>query len=207
MRRRQLISVMMVAVMLLLTALPAAAHVPYIERQDYSWLNPFVVQDVEQSKAMYAWLSAGDDIDVYAFEVAAEIDLFVEVIVPVCPAYEQFLPSYAVIGPGLPEPTDELPVELPPGYGAIVVPNLAPGEPRETFYEPFGGKWYYEGVPFSEPISTAGLWLVIAWDPYATGGDYVASIGLEERFTARDILRSLINTPYVRQDRELHTDC
>ncbi len=207
MSSRRLMSIMMALVLSLVAALPAAAHVPYIERQDYGWPNPFVVQDVEQSKAMYAWLSSPSDIDVYAFNVTETTDLFVEVIVPVCPAYEQFLPSYAIVGPGLPDPGDELPVDLPPGYGAIVVPNLEPGAPRDTFFEPFGGKWYYEGVSFNEPASTPGLWLVIVWDPYAMGGDYVASIGLEERFTPRDILRSLINTPYVRQGRELHTDC
>ena len=169
---------------------PALAHVPYIERGDYSWEEPFEVVDVEQSKAVYAWLETGEDVDAYAFEVTEPVDLFVEVIVPTCPAYEQFLPSYAVIGPQLPVPTEPLPVELPEGY------------------DPFGDKSYYVGVPTSEQITNTGSWAVIVWDPYGQGGDYVTSVGLEENFSNRgDLLRSIINTRYVRDGQELHTDC
>lgn len=196
----------LVLMLLFVGAAPAYAHVPYIERQDYSWPNPFVVNDVEQSKAVYSWLETGEDVDFFLFDISEPTDLFVEVIVPECTAYAQFLPSYAILGPDLPEPSEPLPVNLPEGYGAIVVPNLEPGEPRNTFFEPFGGKFYYEGVQFNQEVDTPGWWGVIVWDPYQMGGDYTASIGLAERFTPGDILRSLINTPYVRQDRELHTD-
>jgi len=190
-----------------LAVAPALAHVPYIERVDFSARRPYAVGDVEQSRAMYAWLQAPDDVDYYTFEITQPVTLFLEALVPVCPAYEQFLPSYAVIGPGLPPPAEPIPVELPDGYGAVVVGNLLPGEVRPTFYEPFGGKEYYAGVQFLEVVETPGAWAVIVWDPYATGGDYVLSIGKEERFSRRDILRSLVNVPYIRRDRELHTDC
>ena len=39
------------------------------------------------------------------------------------------------------------------------------------------------------------------------GGDYVAVLGAEEIWRVRDVIRALIITPLIRQDRELHTDC
>lgn len=202
------IVVAMAALLLLLTgARPALAHVPYLEWRDLTFLRPFTVQDVEQSKAIYGWLETGSDLDFYRFTVTDPVRLYVEALVPVCPEYEQFLPSYAVIGPGLPAPAEPLPVPLPDGYGAIVVPNVAPGEPRETFYEPFGAKFYYEGPTFDQVISTPGVWSLLFWDPYNMGGDYVAGIGRAERFSPVDILRSLVNTPIIRDNGELHVPC
>ena len=52
----------------------ASAHVPYIERSDYSEENPiFVWKMIEKSKAFYSWLENDgenpcEDIDVFKFD-------------------------------------------------------------------------------------------------------------------------------------------
>jgi hypothetical protein len=183
------------------------AHVPYLERGDYSASAPFRIEELEKSIAIYAWLDGGGDIDFAVFQLTDPKELFVEVIVPVCPEYAESRPSYAVLGPGLPPPAEPLPIPLPPGYGAIVVPNLPPGMPRDQFYEPFGGKSYYSGVPITKTISGPGTWAVIVWDPYKMGGDYVLTVGRKEIWKAEDVLRALIVTPLIRQDKELHSSC
>jgi hypothetical protein len=193
--------------LLLASCASAWAHVPYLERSDIDPRRPLRVADAEQSIAVYAWLHDARDVDAFSFRVDGATDLYLELIVPVCPGYESLLPWYALIGPGLPPPEFELPVPLPPGHGAIVVPNLAPGEPRDSFYEPFGGKSYYVGVPLRDTVSTPGRWSVVAWDPAGGTGDYVMVIGAREQFGPRDLLRAAINTPIIRQDGELHTDC
>jgi hypothetical protein len=185
----------------------AHAHVPYIERDDYTVGEPFVVRRVEHSIAVYAWLETGSDVDTYRFEVRGPVRVFVQALVPVCPAYDRFLPSFAVIGPGLPEPTEPLPVSVPEGQGAVVVPNVATDEPREVFYEPFGAKNYYDGPVFDQIVDGQGIWQIVFWDPYGQGGDYVAVVGKQERFSLRDILRSLLNTRLIRRGNELHVDC
>jgi hypothetical protein len=194
-------------ILLALSCATAWAHVPYLERTDIDPSRPFRVADVEQSIAVYGWLETDSDVDVFTFSVADRADIFLEVIVPVCPGYEAFLPWYALIGPGLPPPLHDLPVPLPPGYGAIVVPNLAPGEPRPVFFEPFGGKSYYSGVQTLDTVTTPGQWTVVAWDPTGARGDYVMTIGAREQFGPRDLVRAAINTPIIRRDGELHTDC
>jgi hypothetical protein len=164
---------------------------------------------VAQSKAFYAWLESATDVDYFQFEVTNPVRIYTQAIVPMCPGYEQFLPWLAVIGPGLPPPTEALPAgyTLPPGYGAIVVPNVTPGQPRDTFYEPFGGKYYYDAPLFDQVVSTPGMWSIIYYDLTGDVGDYVGVVGIEERFRPADIIRSLINTPIIRNDGELHVPC
>ena len=61
---------------------PAQAHVPYIEKHDYSEQKPFIVKDsIENSKAIYAWFETGDDIDVYAFEVSGTARVYAKALV------------------------------------------------------------------------------------------------------------------------------
>jgi hypothetical protein len=188
------------------------AHVPYLEPRDYSEENPFKVRNtIEQSIAVYAWLendgsNPSTDIDVYQFEIGSDPMLvYIEAIVPVCGIYYQdFVPWFALVGPGLPAPNQTVPFTIPSGYGAIVKENVDPGDPRETFYEFFGGKWYYEGPTFEEEIGLPGTYYVYYWDPHEMGGDYVAVLGKTEEFGFRDIIRSLIVTPIIRFDFELH---
>lgn len=190
----------------------ASAHVPYIERKDYSENNPFYVWKlIEKSKAFYAWLEnngqhTGDDIDVYMFKVKNRpINIYVELIVPVVENYyENFVPWYALIGPGLPEISIELPFIVPEGYGGIIMENVEPGSERETFFEPFGGKSYYKGPILDENVSEPGTYYLYCWDPYQSGGDYVLVIGKGEFFDPIDIIRGIINTIIIRRDGELH---
>ena len=190
----------------------ATAHVPYIERTDYSEEKPFYVwKMIEKSKAFYAWLekdegNTSDDIDVYMFTVRNKpVNIYVELIVPVVDEYyANFVPWFALIGPGLPEINQQLPFTLPEEYGGIIMENVEPGMQRETFFEPFGGKSYYEGPILDENITEPGTYYLYCWDPYQKGGDYVLVIGKGEFFGPIDIIRGIINTIIIRRDGELH---
>jgi hypothetical protein len=193
--------------------LPAAcAHVPYLEHRDVSVQQPFHVRkSITQSIAVYAWLETDwvtpcTDIDVYTFSIKnLPLRIYIEAIVPECDGfYANFTPWFALVGPGLPAPNQTLPFDLPQGCGVIVKEDVPPGTEREKFYEPFGGKWYYQGPRFDETINVSGTYYVYYWDPYQTGGDYVAVLGYKEQFPPLDILRALINTPLIRHGFELH---
>jgi hypothetical protein len=75
-----------------------------------------------------------------------------------------------------------------------------------VFYEPFGGKSYYDGPVFDQTLETPGEYSVYYRDPYQHGGDYVAVLGYQEQWSKRDIGRALLLTPYIRRDGELHVD-
>jgi len=188
------------------------AHVPYLERHDSTVQQPFQVRrSITQSIAVYSWLETDGvnpsvDIDVYSFTIKDKpLEVYLEVIVPVCDGYyANFTPWFALVGPGLPPLNQTVPFDVPQGCGVIVKQDVPPGSPREQFYEPFGGKSYYQGPRFDETINISGTYYVYYWDPYQTGGDYVAVLGNKEQFPPLDILRALINTPLIRHDYELH---
>ncbi len=211
MKRSYFLKIFAVASIALLLCTTVAAHVPYFEHKDFTEQKPFRVRKgVEQSIAVYSWLSSNEniseDIDVYSFKIRSkEKSLYLEIIVPqIEEIYQDFLPCYALVGPGLPPPNQSLPFSIPADYGAIIMFNLEPGEDRETFYEPFGGKTYYKGPIYQTNLTTKGTYYVYCWDPYNQGGDYTMVIGRKERFGPLDILRALIYTPLIRMDKELH---
>jgi len=188
------------------------AHVPYVENRDFSQRLPFKIRDsVENSMAIYALLYNGKDVDVYTFEVTEPVRVFVSSVVPICPAYESFLPWFAVVGPGLPLPEEELPFEIPEGYGAVVVKHSGSNDTLEQFCEPVGGKYYYLGPIFDETVSEPGTYYVYYWDPEQRRGDYIASIGFKEftfdQLTFIEQLHVLIYSPLIRLNLELHTRC
>jgi hypothetical protein len=160
---------------------------------------------------VYAWLQKDEfnhstDIDAYSFTIKSRpLRVYLEVLVPVCNGYyANFTPWFALVGPGLPPSNETLPFDLPQGYGVIVKEDVPPGQPREEFYEPFGGKWYYQGPKFDQTMNISGTYYVYYWDHYQTGGDYVAVLGYKEIFFPIDIIRALINTPLIRHNQELH---
>lgn len=187
------------------------AHVPHLEHRDFTVQQPFhVKKSITQSIAVYAWLQTNGtepstDIDVYTFSIKRPQRVYLEVLVPIADGYYMnFTPWFALVGPGLPCPNQQLPFTIPSGYGAIVKEDVLPGTPRKEFYEPFGGKSYYQGPRIDQTINNSGTYYVYYWDPYQKGGDYVAVLGYKEQFPPLDFLRSLINTPLIRHGFELH---
>ena len=208
MRKILLFSLLMATIILLPST--ALAHVPYLELSDFTKNNPFQVKkSIEQSIAVYSWLEHDginpcNDIDVYRFEINKPSRVYIEAIVPKFKPYSNFTPWFAVVGPNFPVPNYDLPFDIPEGYGAIVKEDVEPGNPRETFFEFFGGKTYYQGPIFDRVLNESGTYYVYYWDPYGHGGDYVAILGRNEIFGITDILRALIYTPLIRLNLELH---
>ncbi|MEN6474002.1 MAG: hypothetical protein ABFD81_08315 [Syntrophaceae bacterium] len=180
----------------------AWAHVPYLEGKDFTAAAPFKCPSATQSIAVYAWLEDYSDVDYYTVTVKKTLTFFADVIVPAFDVYADFRPSFALIGPGLPMPSDLLPVPLPKSCGAIVLHD-ADLNPRPQFYEPFGNKSYYQG-PRLELKLKPGNYFLIYWDPKGQVGDYVAAIGKYEIWWFKDLLRAIFITPIIRAGGELH---
>jgi hypothetical protein len=133
------------------------------------------------------------------------LKIHLEVIVPVYNGYyANFSPWFALVSHGLPPYNQTLPFNLLQGYGAIIKDDTPPGLLRKKFYEPFGGKGYYQGPKFDGVMNRSGTYYVYYWDHYRTGGDYVTVLGYKEIFLPMDIIRALINTLLIRRNQELH---
>lgn len=199
--------------MLLLAGLAAAApvcmaHVPFIESDDYTEDQPFLVEDVEQSKAIYAWLKDADDVDVYVIPISEPSRLYVKSLVPYCKEYVSFRPSFAVQGPQISGADPTIPLTPIPGSGIEVRhDDLRAGAERPSMYEFFSNQFYFEGPIFQVQVTQPGLYRVIFWNPAGEPGDYVAIIGRRENFSRSDWARSMENTPIIRRRDQLHLDC
>lgn len=195
------------SLIVLLTACQAvSAHVPYLESGDYSASEPFEVTDVDQSKALYGWLGAGD-VDVFRIVLTEPATIYTHTLVPFCAEYRHFFVTHALTGPGLPPPEVSLPFRLPEGHGALVVTARTPvGKPRPTVDEPFSGRAYYSGPELEYEARQTGEYHMVVWSDDGTG-DYVAVIGRAERFGPADIARAVRHTPTLRRSRELRGQC
>ncbi len=211
--RKHIFKIFLIISTVVLVTAQSWAHVPYFEQEDFSEQKPFVVEySIEQSLAIYAWLEKNDlgnseDIDVFMFKLEGPTNVYLEVLVPECPGYEEFFPWFALVGPGLPGPNVAIPFDIPPNYGIVIIQNKKSSESRETFYEFFGGKSYYKGPHFDQNLNIPGTYYVYFWDPDQKGGDYVAVLGRKEIWRLRDIYQAFRNTPLIRMDKELHINC
>jgi hypothetical protein len=184
----------------------AAAHVPFLEEEDYTEAAPFEVRDVDQSKALYGWL-ADEDVDFYSMELAEPALIYTHTLVPRCREYRDFPVHYALTGPGMPEPSVSLPFELPPGHGAIVVRDERAGGPaRPVTYEQFSARHYFEGPELEYEARVPGTYRMVVWSDGGEG-DYVAVIGRAEKFGPADIVRAVRHTPTLRRAGELRGSC
>jgi hypothetical protein len=203
---------------LIAIALPAAAHDPFIEEEDWGdFEQPYSVEDSSISYALYGYLDE-DDIDVFQLEFSEADRMLVELLVPVCGEhYAAFYPQFAVIGAAAdadPEiDTADLPFELPDGMGIIAIGGS--GDPKDskrpTFVEPFGGTAFYEAPRLDMDAPTDGTHYVVVYLPVsgeseAMTGDYTLATGYREVFSS-DAGRMMSAVAAIRSGEWLHRRC
>ena len=191
----------------LLLQTPAGGHVPYIEDKDYPEGKDFVVTNVPQSKAFYAYLHEGD-IDGFDIRLDSPGRIYVSTLIPFCREYAYFDVNFALIGPGLPEPDSRIPADIPAGHGAVVhdasYDNWAD---RPYMYEMFSDRRYFDGRSYTHRAKEAGRYRFIVWHNQGTPGDYIAIIGRAEEFGPTDTELAMTNTPIIQKKEEMRMSC
>jgi hypothetical protein len=185
MKRSPILLAMVLGLSLLALAVkPALAHQPYFEEEDIRAEDPWKIKDPTISTALYATLESPDDVDYYAFEGLEREVILLELTIPQIEGQEEFAPTMALIGPGLPDAglrLDGLParVPVPEGMGALVIePPLGPAP---TFYEPFSRTSYWERQEQRVTLPTGGQYVVAVWHPEGEVGRYTFVIGEKEK--------------------------
>jgi len=201
---------------------------------DFSFEAPFLIENVNDSQGIFSYLTPGE-VDVFEFEVTIQDVAFGPVVVaasalpPACQETMNNYPVTALMGPGLPPPSVDLPFEVPPGMGVIVAnnPKVELGKERSIFdldtAAPelnLGISWLLpQGLTldcllndisqcdFSNsialPVFVPGIYSIIMYDPDGKAQDYTANIGLsEENFIPNTKVQDL-----VRDNNLLHTAC
>lgn len=162
----------------LLTPRPAAAHQPYFEDEDWTPANAYRIKDPTVSTALYATLARRNDVDYVRFNGRAGQSILIGLTIPQIEGQEDFTPTFALIGPGL--PTTRLPARIvtPPDAGAIVL-RAAPGEPT-SFYEPFSRTSYWERQEDRFVLPSDGEYWIAVWSDAGQVGRYTLVVGDRE---------------------------
>ena len=222
---------------ILLAAVAAMAHVPYLEPEvarrwgppaagdDYSFENPFIIPSgtIFNSKAIFAYLSYGD-VDVYQYTVQEGETvpwMICASLTPACRRYRHTYPSTALLGPGLPEPdpSEDLPFAIPEGYGALVghQTRVPPGEERPVLslsadVPGANISWFFPAGPqtdfvFVDNITVPGDYYIVIWNPTKLPCDYTANIGFAEVFSVEDKVRESVIIPLYSDHKLLRFPC
>jgi hypothetical protein len=141
------------------------------------------VADPKVSWVFVGAFDAGDEVFEFDLDFDEGFAFPVEVLVPHRGEWRDFRPRFAVVGPGLPLPTDEvralLPHDVPDGMGVFLEKNdradrvvLFEGVLRRMY-------WTSEAVALAVDAGETSIWV---WSPDETAGPFSVGLGVEEDF-------------------------
>jgi hypothetical protein len=128
---------------------------------------------------MYATLETPNDVDYYSFNGSIGQSILLSITIPQITGHENFTPTMALIGPGLPQ--GDLPegvtITKPHDSGVLILPS--PVNATE-FFEPFSRTSYWTRQEQYVELPANGSYTVAVWDEKGQVGRYVFVIGDRE---------------------------
>ncbi len=177
--------VMALAVFVLIPAVCVAAHTPLFSHDNSTLQTAFAINDSAKSWAVYANLPSTGAAAYYKFQMDAGGDIDITLLSPSDPSESHFLPIFVLMVPGSlsanPVPSF---VEMPTGYGTIVVHGVNPG--KATF-EPFSPGWFYQLGNLTLTAPVTGTYYIAVYDQNNTG-NFGLPVGYIEGYTIPEIL-------------------
>jgi hypothetical protein len=169
-------SILLLIVFIVIIA-PVMGHQPFFEDKEFTFDNPGYIKDPSVSTAMYAALETSTNVDYYEFNGSKGESIFLSITIPQITGAENFAPSMALIGPGLPDVDLPKQVIRPQFSGALI---LQPPANATPFFEPFSRTSYWTRQEQNVTLPTNGRYLVAVWDDIGQVGRYVFVIGYKE---------------------------
>jgi hypothetical protein len=156
---------------------PVLAHQPFFEDKEFTSDNPGHIKDPTISTAMYATLETPTNVDYYTFNGSIGQSILLSITIPQISGQENFTPTMALMGPGL--PPGDLPERVikPQDFGSLILPSPANATP---FFEPFSRTSYGTRQEQYVKLPANGSYLVAVWDDNGKAGRYVFVIGDRE---------------------------
>lgn len=175
---KRLVSLVLISGLLIPTS-TASAHQPYFEEADSTAASPWPVPDAQVSTAVYATLESADDVDYFHFEAVAGEVVLLEMTIPQIDGQAGFVPTLAVMGPGLDGDAADLPgqVSLPEASSGVY---LLPPVEATVLREPFSGTSYWSRQSQRLTLTLSGTYSVAVWHAEGRVGRYVFVIGSRE---------------------------
>ena len=163
--------------MLSMSLATAIAHSPTIPGENESLENAQLVREPTKSWAIYSKVRMAGEARYFKLELKSGQRLYAGVFLH---SDTGFLPRIAAMGPGFVNDS-ELPsfVEVPPGYGHLVVNGTLKGRD----YEPFTPASYFQISNVDITVNRTATYYIAVFEP-DRGGDFGIAIGYVESFTA-----------------------
>ena len=155
----------------------ASAHQPFFEDKEFTSEYPGHVKDPTISTAMYATLETPNDVDYYSFNGSKGQSILLSITIPQITGQDNFTPTMALMGPGL--PPGDLPslIMKPQDSGVLILPSPANAT---AFFEPFSRTSYWTRQEQSVRLPANGSYSTAVWDDKGQVGRYVFVIGDRE---------------------------
>jgi hypothetical protein len=168
---------LLLVISFLVLLIPALAHQPFFEDKEFTANNPGHIKDPTISTAMYAALETPTNVDYYTFNGSIGQSILLSITIPQIAGQENFTPTMALMGPGL--PPGDLPKQIikPQEYGVLILPPPANATP---FFEPFSRTSYWTRQEQNVTLPANGSYSVAIWDDKGQVGRYVFVIGDRE---------------------------
>lgn len=139
-------------------------------------------------------LQSADDVDMAKLDYKAGDRFKAEMFIPAHEELRDFNPNIALIGPGLPQPTQPLPFEVPPGMGVIV----ATSDSTFDYFDVFTQMTYWPRAKIDITMPATGRYYVATWGEPVGMARYALDIGVMETFAPAVVGRYPINWWEVR---------
>jgi hypothetical protein len=174
--KRDLIALLLL-IAFIVSLVPALAHQPFFEETDFTADSAAQIQDPTISTAKYATLETSNDVDYYSFNGSVGQSVLLSITIPQISGQENFTPTMALMGPGL--PPGDLPPQVvkPQGSGVLILPSPANAT---SFFEPFSRTSYWTRQEQYVTLPANGSYSVAVWDDEEQVGRYVFVIGDRE---------------------------
>lgn len=183
--KRPLVIFFVVLTLCLLIVPVASAHSPVFPGNNTSLESAYVVNDPTKSWALYTTLPPGQ-VQYYRFDAKQGDNIFVQLYKNTEAANLGFVPSFALMGPGLTSNgTVPSSVTVPPASSSIVVQGQ---QPDQATYEGFGPGSFYDLGEVQVTAPTNGTYYVAVYDDAGQGGNYGLAIGEREMYTPTEYL-------------------
>ena len=182
MKAFRVITVLSTMGLLMLFATQTDAHRPIGDTGEDTIRLP----NITTSFAVYRNLQRADQIDRFTFYADAGEKLHVGINIPALRGLETFGVSVAIMGQGLDgDDIQLLPVAVPEGSGAMIIPSTV----GEEFFEPFTQTSYWGRQKVDIHMPQSGEYMLLVWSPEGQMGKYVIDTGTQEVFVLADLLR------------------
>ncbi|MCX9082090.1 MAG: hypothetical protein OIN83_07820 [Candidatus Methanoperedens sp.] len=164
----------------LLSATQIYAHSPLIPGINDGLNSATFISDPTKSWAIYGELHEGKEAQYYRFDINETQKIHISLLKSTDPDNRDFVPSFALMGPGL-QGQGDLPafVEVPAGANANVISGV---QPTLGTYEPFSASSFYSLADLEIDAPVSGSYYIAVYEP-RRGGQYSLAVGDREAFS------------------------